>query len=77
VKGIFYINESLDGDINYKFNCLEVQKNIKSLKKGAPAEYNLKDRYEIPPTNKKIRNFQINLYNSIPNKIKVLPLKES
>jgi len=57
-------------------NCLEVQKNIKSLKKGAPAEYNLRERYKIPPTNNKIRNFQINLCNNILNKIKVLPLKD-
>ena len=57
-------------------NCPEVQKNIKSLKKGAPTEYNLRERYKIPPTYNKIRNFQINLYNNIPNKIKVLPLKD-
>jgi len=50
--------------------------NIKSLKKSAPAENNLREKYKLPPTNNKIRNFQIHLYNSIPSKKKVLPLKE-
>ena len=57
-------------------NCLQVKQNIEEYKNQAYADYSLRKRNKLQGSKNKLKNFQIDLFNSLSNDIKELPFKE-
>ena len=57
-------------------NCLQVKQNIKEYKNQVYADYSLRKRNKLHGFRNKIKNFQIDLFNSLSNEIKELPFKK-
>ena len=57
-------------------NCLLVKQNIEEYKSQVNADYRLRKRNKLQGSKNKIKNFQIDLFNSLSNEIKDLSFKQ-